>query len=307
MSSQSGSVKVILIALFANVGIALAKFAGAFISGSAALLAEGIHSLVDCTNQVLLLVGEKRSGKPPTEEHPLGFARESFFWSFVVAILLFSLGGLFAIYEGIHKLNDPHEITNPGLAIGILALGIVLEGFSFFACLKEVRHTSPGVPLWRWYRRTTRAGLLVIFTEDLGALLGLTMAAGCVTVAWVLDDPAWDAFGSILVGALLVILAVVLATEVKSLIIGEAPQRNYRHEIEAIIREYLPGSRIFNFIALKTGDREVMLSVKIHPGTIERVSDLIKAFNQIEDRIGERFPEIKWKFLEPDDQEDIYK
>lgn len=306
MSSHSGSIRVILIALFANLGIGIAKFAGAFISGSAALLAEGIHSVVDCTNQVLLLVGEKRSRKRPTREHPLGYGRESFFWSFVVAILLFSLGGLFAIYEGAHKLQDPHELTNPGLAIGILVLGIVLEGYSFAACLKEVRKRDPGMPIWRWYRRTTRAGLLVIFTEDLGALLGLIMAASCITLAWVLNDPAWDAVGSILIGALLVVLAVVLSVEVKSLIIGEAPQRNYRHEVEIIIREYLPGGRVLNFIALKTGDNEVMLSVKIHPGEIQRVPHLIQAFNQIEDRIGERFPEIKWKFLEPDDREDIY-
>lgn len=304
--SASGSTKVIVIALGANIGIAIAKFVGAFISGSAALLAEGIHSIVDCTNQILLLIGEKRSRKRPTASHPLGYGRESFFWSFVVAILLFSMGGLFAIYEGAHKIADPHEVTSPGLALGILIFGILLEGFSFFACLKEVRKRDPGMPIWHWYRRTTRAGLLVIFTEDLGALVGLTLAAGCVGLSWALHDPMWDALGSILIGVLLVILAVVLSVEVKSLIIGEAPAKDYRHEVETITREYLPGSQILNFIALKTGDNEVMLSIKIHPGKIQKVTNLIEAFNQIEDRIGERFPEIKWKFLEPDDREDVY-
>jgi len=300
MSSHSGSAKVILIALGANLGIAVAKFIGAYFSGSSSLLAEAIHSVVDCSNQILLLIGAKASQKPPTEKHPLGYGRESFFWSFVVSILLFSLGGLFAIYEGLHKLSDDHSMENPLIAISILGFAILLEGFSFIACLKEIWKTKKSKGLWKWYRESTSAGLLVIFTEDLGALIGLLVALACISVSWYTHDPAWDAYGSIIIGGLLVCLAVVLSVEVKSLIIGEAPNKEYRHEVEGIVRDYLPGATVLNFIALQLGDNEVMISLKIHPGTVDSIETFIHSINKIESRIQERFPEVRWKFLEPD-------
>ncbi len=300
MSSHSGNAKIILIALGANFGIAVAKFIGAFYSGSSSLLAEAIHSVVDCSNQILLLLGVKASEKPPTEKHPLGYGRESFFWSFVVSILLFSLGGLFALYEGIHKLSDDHAMDSPIIAIGILSLGIVLEGISFAACMKEVIARKKSKSLWKWYRQSTSAGLLVIFTEDLGALVGLMFALICVSISWYTGNPDWDAYGSIIIGGLLVCLAVVLSVEVKSLIIGEASNKDYRREVEGIVRDYMPGASVLNFIALQLGDNEVMMSVKIHPGSIDSLQVFIEATNKIESRIQERFPEVRWKFVEPD-------
>ena len=265
---SSGSSKVILIAMTANLSIAIAKFVGAYFSKSSALLAEAIHSVVDTTNQVLLLLGEKSSKKPPDDAHPLGYGRETFFWSFVVSILLFSLGGLFAIYEGIHKLADPEPMHHPMLALGILGFSVLLEGYSFYACLKEVRETNSFPSLWSWFRKTTSAGLLVIFTEDAGALVGLMIAATCVSLSWALNDPAFDAYGSILIGCLLVGLAVLLAREIKSLIIGESPSKNYRPHIESLVRGHIPSSRVLRFLALQTGDGEVLISFKITPGNI---------------------------------------
>jgi cation diffusion facilitator family transporter len=222
MSSPSGSTKVIVIALLANLGIALAKTVGAIFSGSASLFAEAIHSFVDCANQVLLLLGAKAARKAPTKSHPLGYGRESFFWSFIVTILLFSMGGLFAIYEGVHKLDSSEAMQYPWLVLIILAVGIALEGYSFRVCLKEIRTVNQFDNLRQWYRRTTASGLLVIFTEDAGALIGLVMAAVCVSLSWGLGDPAWDAYGSIMIGVLLVTLAGFLGVEIKSLLIGEA-------------------------------------------------------------------------------------
>lgn len=298
--SAGGSTRVIIIALLANLGIAVAKFIGAFFSGSASLFAEAIHSVVDCTNQALLLVGAKASRKPPTETHPLGYGRESFFWSFIVTILLFSMGGLFAIYEGVHKLDSLEPISNPWLPILILLVGMGLEGYSFSVCLKEIKSNNPHGSLWQWFRKSTASGLLVIFTEDAGALVGLVIATICVSLSWALGDPAWDAYGSIMIGLLLVTLAGLLGVEIKSLIIGEAPSRNYRKDIEQIVAEVIPESRILKFLALQIGDNDVMVSLKISSGGIKEVGLLVEAINQIEAQIKKRFPEIKWKFVEPD-------
>jgi len=289
--------------MMANLGIALAKFVGAYFSKSSALLAEAIHSVVDTSNQALLLLGEKSSKKPPDDSHPLGYGRETFFWSFVVSILLFSLGGLFAVYEGIHKLEHPEPMDRPILAIGILVFSILLEGYSFYACLKEVRDTNPFNNLWTWFRKTTSAGLLVIFTEDAGALIGLVIATSCVSLSWALDNPALDAYGSIMIGVLLIGLAVLLAREIKSLIIGEAPSMNYRPHIESLVRSHIPNSRMLRFLALQTGDGEVLISFKITPGNIRDVSKLIETINQIEEQIRIQFPEVKWQFVEPDFQD----
>lgn len=303
MNTSGGSLKVIIVALGANLAIALAKFVGAFFSGSASLLAEAVHSVVDSTNQALLIVGEKAAQKPPTETHPLGYGRASFFWSFIVTILLFSLGGLFAIYEGAHKLSHPEAMENPWLALGILAMSLALETYSFYTCLQEVRARNTHGSLLRWFRKTTSAGLLVLFTEDAGAIFGLFIAAVCVTLAWLTHNPAWDACGSILVGVLLVVLAFFLAGEIKSLIIGETPSTDYRTDIESFVQGKIPGGRILKFLALQLGDKEVMVSYKISPGKITDVGRLIDAINEIERLSKSRWPEIKWQFVEPDNKE----
>lgn len=302
MSSAGGSVKVIIIALFANLGIALSKLAGAMISGSASLLAEAIHSFVDCANQALLLVGNKASTKAPSIRHPLGYGREAFFWSFIVAILLFSMGGVFSIYEGVHKLSSHEPMESPALVVVILFIAVALEGYSFMACLAEVRLKNRFGSLWEWFKKTTEAELLVIFTEDLAALLGLVLALICVSLAWASGNPLWDATGSILVGVLLVCVAVALSVEIKSLIIGEAPSIDLRPAVESIVAESIPGGRVLAFIALQTGASELMLSYKVTPGSMTDVGGLIDAINQAEAEVKARFPEVKWQFVEPDYQ-----
>jgi cation diffusion facilitator family transporter len=300
MSSAGGPVKVIIIALFANLGIALSKLAGAIISGSASLLAEAIHSFVDCANQALLLVGAKASAKAPSQKHPLGYGREAFFWSFIVAILLFSLGGVFSVYEGVHKLSSHEPVSSPILVVIILFIAVALESYSFMACLAEVRRKNRFGSLWEWFKKTTEAELLVIFTEDLAALLGLVFALVCVSLAWVTGNPLWDAVGSILVGVLLIAVALLLSVEIKSLIIGEAPSMDLRPAVESIVAEHIPGGRVLALIALQTGASEIMLSYKVTPGGMTDVNSLIDAINQVEVEVKTRFPEVKWQFVEPD-------
>lgn len=300
MSHGSDATRVIVIALFANLGIAIAKFTGAFISKSAALLAESVHSLVDCTNQGLLLIGNKKAKRLPSETHPLGYGREAFFWSFIVAILLFSLGGLFAIYEGVHKLDDHSEPGSPLLGLGILVVSMVLEAYSFLACWKEVRAQNTYGDLWTWFKKTTSSELLVVFTEDAAAMLGLILATASLLLTWVTGNPIWDAIGSILVGVLLVIVAILLAVEIKSLLVGESPSTDYKKHLNARIAELIPEGRLFNLIALQIGPNEVMLSYKLSPGNIKDVKQLLVALNALERDIKQKYPEVKWQFCEPD-------
>lgn len=267
------------------------------------MLAEAVHSLVDTTNQVLLLIGGKKARKAPTEAHPLGYGREAFFWSFLVAILLFSMGGLFTIYEGVHKFSDreTHEgIASPLLALGILAISLVLESLSFRACIREVRRQNRYGDLWTWFRKTTSSDLLVIFTEDAAAMVGLLIATTCLLVSWMTGDSAWDAVGSILVGLLLVLVAVILAVEIKSLIIGEASSTDFKPFLESQIANRFPDGKLLRLLALQIGPNEVLLSYKINPGRTRDVSELILAINQLEKATREAFPEVRWQFVEPD-------
>jgi cation diffusion facilitator family transporter len=300
MSSGGGSTKVIVIAFFSNLGIAIAKFAGAFFSGSASMLAEAIHSLVDCTNQILLLVGAKKSQKPPDAKHPLGYGREAFFWSFIVAILLFSLGGLFAIYEGVHKLGEHGEVGAPIVGLVILAVSILMEGYSFWACLKEVNAQNQYGSLWKWFKNTKSSELLVIFTEDAAAMTGLVIAFICLSLAWFTGNAMWDSLGSIIVGMILVVVAVLLATEVKSFIIGESPSDDIQNFVRAEVPKFFPGGKVLNVIAIQTGSDEVMLTYKIHPGTLKDLDRAIDLSNQLEKETRQKFKSVRWQFVEFD-------
>lgn len=302
MSSHSeGSTKVIIYALFANFGIAVCKFAGALFTGSASLLAEAIHSLADCTNQIFLLIGAKKSQKPADENYPLGYGRESFFWSFMVAILLFSMGGLFAIYEGYHKLHDTTtELNAPFVGLAILIVSIFLEGGSFFACLKEVKKQNTYSNLWIWFQKSTSSDLVVIFMEDLAALIGLVCATIFLLIAIITKNPIWDAIGSIFIGSLLVVVSFLLAREVKSLLVGEKTSKDYSNFIQDLFRKEDPDIKILKIISLATGSNEVMLAMKISIGQIKLSTDLVNAINRVEALTKKNFPEIKWLFVEPD-------
>lgn len=299
--SSGGSRKVIIISLLANMGIAASKFGGALWTGSAALMAEAVHSLSDCGNQALLLYGQSAAKKPPTQLHPLGRGKEAFFWSFVVALLLFSMGGMFSIYEGWHKISHPGSMNSPFVGIVILLIAIGLETFSFWKCYVEVKAQNHFGSLWQWIRKTTSSDLLVIFLEDLAALLGLVLAFMALIATWLTGDTFWDGLGSVMIGVLLVVVAFILAREVKSLLIGEMPTSDYRHGLEDVLRESIPGGRFIRFVALQQGVDAVMLAYKIDPGTDNPdTQTMIRRVNDFEAKAKALYPEVRWQFAELD-------
>lgn len=300
-TKDEGSNRVILLALLANLGIAVAKLVGAFFTQSASMLAEGIHSLADCTNQVFLLVGAKKSKKPADDLHPLGYGRESFFWSFMVALMLFSMGGLFAIYEGVHKLKGERTaIQYPWVGLTILLVAMILEGASFLACLKEIRGQNKYPNLWLWFRKTTASELIVIFIEDLAALIGLSLALFFLIVSIVTDNSMWDAFGSVVIGILLVSVAYILAREVKSLLVGERSSTDYAAFINMHLKSLGSEMYILNILSVVTGSDEVLLTMKVHPGAVTNSYELVDVINTLEEKIKVQFPEVRWLFVEPD-------
>jgi cation diffusion facilitator family transporter len=210
LSKHGSSAKAIMYAFLANFGIAVAKGVAAFYTGSGSMLAEAIHSLADCTNQVLLFLGLKRSEKPATHTHPLGYGKVIYFWSFIVAVLLFSMGGLFSIYEGVHKLNHPEELNRVWVALLVLGVSIILESLSLFGALREIKHVKKGKSLGEWIKTTVRAELLVVFGEDIAALLGLTVAFIFVLLAFLTGNPLYDSLGSICIGGILVLVSLFL-------------------------------------------------------------------------------------------------
>ncbi|MBW2376613.1 MAG: cation diffusion facilitator family transporter, partial [Deltaproteobacteria bacterium] len=232
----SGSTKAIVAALFANLGIAVAKFVGYAFTSSSSMLAEAIHSVADTANQALLLLGSRRAARDATAEHAFGFGRERYFWSFIVALVLFTLGGLFAIYEGLHKLSEgSHEVSNVQWAIGILVLGIFLEGYSFRTAVKESRPLKRQATWWEFIRHSRTPELPVVLLEDFGALTGLTLALAGISTAAITGDSRWDAYGTIAIGVLLVVIATVLVFEMKSLLIGESALAPMRKTIVEVI------------------------------------------------------------------------
>lgn len=258
-----GNRRAIIAALLANSGIAVLKFVGWGVTGAASLLAEAVHSVADTSNQGLLLWGNAASQRAPTPAHPFGHGRERYFWSFVVALVLFSLGGLFALYEGISKLMDPHALRDPGWAIGILLTGIVFEGLSFRTAVREARRSKGQLTWWSYIRRTKNPELPVILLEDLGALAGLSLALiGIGLSAWT-GDPRYDALGSASIGVLLAGIAIVLTIEMKSLLIGEAAN----DENEGLIRSAILGhGSVRGVIHLRTqhiGPDQVLVGAKV--------------------------------------------
>ncbi len=295
------SKKVIIISLFANFGIAIAKLIGSIFTGSAALLAEAVHSFSDCGNQMLLLYGGYAAKKPPTKQHPLGRGKEIFFWSFIVALLLFSMGGIFSLYEGVHKIMHPEPLSNPLVGVVILCFAGLLEGFALYTCLKEVRIKRKDTPLWKWVKSTTSVDLLVIFLEDLAALTGLTFALITLIIAWVTGNTVWDGIGSCAIGVLLIGVAIVLAKEVKAMLIGEIPAKDYQAGIEEELQKELPEAKILRLITLQQGVDSVLVACKIHPGDAKQdLHEAIDKVNRFEAAVKLRYPVINWQFIEFD-------
>ncbi len=296
-----GSRKAIFAAFFANLGIAISKFVGFLITGSASLLAETIHSAADTGNQLLLFLGGKRARKEATPEHPFGYGRERYFWSFAVALVLFSMGGMFALYEGIQKFRDPHEVESLGVAIAILVVAIVLESFSLRTAVKESNHVrQPGTNWWRFIRGTKQPELPVVLLEDVGALTGLVFALGGVLMANATGDARWDAVGSISIGVLLIVIAIVLAVEMKSLLIGESAAADVR---ASIVRAIESSPNVDQLIHIRTehiGPDEILVGAKIEYASALSADQLVSAIDATEDAIRAAVPAATVIYLEPD-------
>ena len=295
---KADSVRTIFYALGANLAIAVAKTGAAIFTGSSSMLAEAIHSYADAGNQGLLLWGMKQAKRPPSPDYPLGWGKAVFFWSFIVAIVLFSLGGLFSLYEGWHKLTDTEGLRHPWVAVGILVFGIVAETVSLRACLHEVDKVRGGKTLWRWFRESRQSELVVILGEDIAALLGLALALLAILLTVITGNPVWDALGSMSIGALLIVVAIGIANEIMALLIGQSAAP----EDEARLREFLLRQegveKIYRVITLQLGTT-FMVAVKVKMRAAS-VGELIAAINRAEAATRAEFPAIQWLFFEPD-------
>jgi cation diffusion facilitator family transporter len=296
---HEGSRKAVIVAFAANLGIACAKFVGFAVTGASSMLAEAVHSLADTGNQGLLLLGATRAARQATPKHPFGHARERYFWSFIVAVVIFVLGGVFAAYEGIQKLYHPHELEEPAVAVGILLFAWALEAWSFRTAFKEA-NALRGEQSWLAFVRHTRAAELpVVLLEDLGAMVGLSLALLGVGLTALTGEPRFDALGSIGIGALLMVLAWVLASEMGSLLIGEGADA----EVEAQIHQALEQAPVRRVIHLRTnhlGPEELLVAAKLEFDHSIQFVDLAEAIDAAERRVRERVPIARHIYLEPD-------
>lgn len=299
MSHQADSVRSIFYALAANAAIAVAKLGAALYTGSTAMLAEAIHSFADCGNQGLLLLGLKHAKRPPSPDYPLGHGRAIYFWSFIVALILFSMGGLFSIYEGAHKLGSREPLKAPLLAIAILAFSIVAEAFSLYGCLQEINKVRGGRGLLRWFRESRQSELIVVAGEDIAALLGLSFALLAVLLAVLTGNPMFDALGSIAVGALLILVAIGIGVEIKGLLIGQSAEPAEREAIRQFITSDPRVERVLNLITLQLG-QEIMVAVKAKMRAAPDAATLIDGINETERALHAAFPTVRWVFFEPD-------
>jgi cation diffusion facilitator family transporter len=295
---KADSVRTILYALGANLAIAVAKTAAAIFTGSSSMLAEAIHSYADSGNQGLLLWGLKQAKRPPTPDYPLGWGKAVFFWSFIVALVLFSLGGLFSLYEGWHKLHATEPLSYPWVAVAILAFGIVAETVSLRACLHEVDKVRRGRSLWQWFRESRQSELVVILGEDLAALLGLVLALLAVLASLLTGDPFWDALGSMAIGAVLIVVAIGIAVEIKGLLIGQSADPQIEQEVKAALEQHPGVERVLRLLTLQLGTSlMVAAKVRMQPAG---AADMVACINRAERALRAQFPEIQWLFFEPD-------
>lgn len=297
--SQASSLRAVLYALGANSGILIAKGVAAAVTGSSAMLAEAIHSAADCGNQVLLLRGMKESQRPPDAKHPLGYGKVVYFWAFLVAVLLFTLGGLFSVYEGWHKLSEPEPMSNAGIAIGVLVVAIALEAFSLAGCVREIRKVSGGRTLWQFFRSSRNSELIVVLGEDIAALAGLAFALIAVVLALVTGNPMFDALGSIAVGVLLVVVALLLSVEIKALITGESAEAEVEDAIRAFLKARAEVAEIYSVLTLQLGG-DIMLAIKARMSESANATAMIDAINRVEADLRSAFPAVRWMFFEPD-------
>lgn len=297
---QEGSKKAIVAAFVANLGIAATKFVGFFFTGAASMLAEAVHSVADSTNQGLLLLGGSRSKRPATSEHPFGYGRERYFWAFVVALVIFSMGSLFALFEGEEKLRHPHELESAGWAVAILVTAVVFEGLSLRTAVQESREAKGDRSWWVFIRRSKSPELPVVLLEDSGALLGLVFALIGVGLAVVTGNPRFDAAGSVAIGVLLGAIAIVLVVEMKSLLIGESASPAV---LDRICDAITSDPRIEQVVHMRTehiGPDELLVALKILVDGDRSLGEVADLIDEAEARVRAAVPVAKVIYVEPD-------
>ena len=298
-SSHGSTARAILYAFIANSGIALAKTWAAWLTGSGSMLAEAIHSYADAGNQVLLFLGLRQSTRPPDHEHPLGYGKLSYFWSFIVAVLLFSMGGLFSIYEGFHKLQHPEPLTQIWVAQLVLVFAIVLEGFSLLGCIREIGKIRLGRSFKAWLKHTRNSELVVVLGEDIAALLGLAIALCFLSLASLTDNTMYDAFGSISIGVVLLVVSVFVAHRVRSLLVGRSADPMIQEAINNVISQEPDIEKVFNTITMQFGP-DTMLAAKIKLRSGMDIDAAVDSINALERRLKAEIPNLEWCFIEPD-------
>ena len=302
MSQASHSTSHIIQSLLVNVAIAVAKFVAAFFTGSGAMLAEAIHSSADCSNQILLLLGMKRAQKEPDPHHPLGYGRELYFWSFMVAMLLFTAGGVFSVYEGIHKILTPEPVDHVLVGLLVLVFSLALEGASTFSNVKEIIKRRGALPFFQYLRDTKDSDLIVVFGENSAASLGLLFALASIALASLTGNAIWDGVGSLLVGLVLLAVAIFLAIEVKSLLIGEAADPTMEKAVREVAGAAPSIDSVLRILTIQQGPGEVMLAMKVKIQVGLSGTELVDAVNAFERSLRARLPEIRWLFVEPDNE-----
>ncbi|TZF82923.1 cation diffusion facilitator family transporter [Cognatilysobacter lacus] len=290
--------RAIIVALAANLAIALTKGAAALFTGSGAMLAETVHSFADCGNQLLLLLGLRQADRPASPDYPLGHGKAIYFWSFLVAVMLFTVGGMFSLYEGVHKLQHPEPLTQWGWAVGILVFSLVAEGVSTRAALQEAGAERRGRSMWRWFRESRQAELIVVVGENMAAMCGLAVALVAIGLTVVTGNPLWDALGTILIGALLIVVAVFVAIEIKAMLIGQSIDPARQAEMHAFIASQPGVEGLLSLITLQMGS-DVVVSAHVQMKGDVLLSTQVQAIDAIERELKRRYPDVRWSFFEP--------
>jgi len=297
---MAGSSSEVIKSLVVNVLIAASKGVAAGLTGSGAMLAETLHSFADCGNQILLLIGIKQSHRPPDPKYPLDHGRNMYFYSFIVALLLFTGGGVFSIYEGVHKLERPEPVGDITIALVILGISIALEGWSTLGNIREMNKRRGGTPFFRYLKDSKDSDLIVIFGENSAAVLGLVFALGAIVMASHTNDGRWDAIGSLAIGIVLVCVAIFLAREIKALLVGEAADPELAGIVERIAEQHPHVDKVVQLLSVQQGPGEVLVALKLKFKSGLDVDVLVDAINSFESQLRTKFPEAKWCFIEPD-------
>ncbi len=298
---STGSSRAVALALAANGGIAVSKFGMFFLTGSSSLLTEAIHSSADCANQMLLFLGMRQGAKPATSKHPLGHGQANFVASFLVALLLFSAGGLYSLVEGVHKIRHPEQPHLLGWAVALLLFAVALEGWSLRGALRAAESERHGRSLLHYLQRSSRTELVVVLAEDIAALLGLLFALAAVLLTMLTGNPVWDGIGSVAIGLLLIAVAAFVGVEVTSLLMNEAPPLALRAAIRAAVDEDQAVDQVLNLVAVIVGSERLMVALQVKFREQPSGTALVEAINALERDLRRRFPQIQHLFVEPDE------